>query len=70
MAEKLYQVLKIDELQGVDPVKGLVPYYRHTIRTKGGVTLRIDVDQKDFTPEKAGPILEAAAKNADGILHL
>jgi len=70
MPEKLYQVLKIDEMVRADPLKGLVPYYRHTIKTKGDVTLRIDIDQKDFTPEKAGPILEAAARNADNIMRL
>lgn len=67
---KAYEVLKIDELSRVDPVNGIVPYYRHTIMTKGGTRLRIDIDQEDFTPEKVAPILEAAAKNADAILTL
>lgn len=68
--DKAYTVLKIDELQRVDDLKGMVPYYRHTIMTKGGTRLRIDIDQGDFTPDKVAPILEAAARNADGILKL
>lgn len=67
---KDYEVVKIDEIQRVDDLKGMVPFYRHTIMTKGGTRLRIDIEPQDFTPDKVAPILEAAARNADGILKL
>jgi len=65
-----YKVLKIDEMSRVSDVKGIEHYYRHRIKTKGGVVLSIDIDEEDFTPEKAAPILLAAAQNADKILKL
>lgn len=65
-----YKVLKIDELTRVSEVGGIEHYYRHTIRTKGKVILTVDIDSKDFTPEKSAPILLAAAQNADKILAL
>ena len=65
---KEYKVLKIDELTRVSDVRGLEKYYRHQIKTKGGVVLSVDIDEKDFTEEKAAPILLAKAKNADAIL--
>lgn len=63
-----YKVLKIDELVRPGEVGGIERYYRHTIKTKGGVRLSVDIDEKNFTPEKSVPILSAAAKNADAIL--
>lgn len=65
-----YKVLKIDEMIRPGEVAGIEKYYRHTIKTKGGIVLTVDVDEKDFTAEKAGPILLAAAQNADKILKL
>lgn len=70
MKTNLYMVLKIDEMSRVSDVKGIEHYFRHRIKTKGGVVLTVDIDEKDFTPEKAAPILEAAAINADKILAL
>jgi len=67
---KEYEVLKIDELPRVSEMGGIEHYYRHTIRTKGGTRLKVDIGEKDFTEEKAGPILLAAAQNADKILKL
>jgi len=63
-----YKVLKIDELVRPGEVSGVDKYYRHTIKTKGGVRLSVDIAEADFTPEKSAPILLAAAKNADTIL--
>jgi len=63
-----YKVLKIDELTRVSDLHGIEKYYRHTIKTKGGVVLSVNVDEGDFTPEKAGPILAEKAKQADSIL--
>uniref|UniRef100_A0A6M3XYE5 Uncharacterized protein n=1 Tax=viral metagenome TaxID=1070528 RepID=A0A6M3XYE5_9ZZZZ len=68
--EKAYKVLKIDELTRVSETRGIEKYYRHQIKTKGGVILTVDIDEKDFTDEKAAPILAAKAANADKILAL
>lgn len=65
-----YKVLKIDELVRPGEVGGVERYYRHTIRTKGGVILSVDIDAEDFTADKAGPILAARAQEADKILKL
>ncbi len=63
-----YKVLKIDELVRPGEVRGVEKYYRHTIKTKSGVRITVDIAEGDFTPEKAAPILTLAAKNADAIL--
>jgi len=68
--EKAYKVLTIDQLVRSDAAEGLVKYYRHKILTKGGVVLSVNIKEEDFTPEKAAPLLLAAAENADKILKL
>ena len=65
-----YKVLKIDEMVRPDELKGIQHYYRHTIKTKGGVLLTVEVSEKDFTAEKAAPILLKRALEADKILAL
>ncbi|GAI75331.1 unnamed protein product, partial [marine sediment metagenome] len=45
-------------------------FYRHQIKTKGGVVLTVDIDEKDFTAEKAAPILLKKATEADKIKAL
>ena len=65
-----FKVLKITELVRPGEVSGVEKYYRHIIKTKGGVILSVDVSEADWTAEKAQPILLAAAKNADSILKL
>jgi len=70
MSEKLYKVLKIDELTRLKDTGGVEKYYRHQIKTKGGIVLSVDIDPGDFTPEKAAPILEKRAVSADRILAL
>ena len=65
-----YSVLKIDELVRPGETGGIERYYRHKIKTKGGVILTVDIDGEEFTPAKTAPILTAAAKNADAILKL
>lgn len=62
-----YEVLKIDELVKVSDTQQMVRYYRHQIRTKGGVIVSVDIDEKDFTPQKAIPILTKKATEVDGI---
>ncbi|MBA7592963.1 hypothetical protein ES708_35168 [subsurface metagenome] len=65
-----YKVLRIDELTRVSDVGGIEHYYRHQIKTKGGVVLTVNVSEKDFTAEKAAPILAKRAIEADKILAL
>lgn len=65
-----YKVLKIDEMSRVGEVGTIEKFYRHQIKTKGGVTLTVDISEKDFTAEKAAPILLKKAQQADAILAL
>lgn len=69
MAEN-YKVLHIDQLSRISEMNNLEPYFRHKIKTKGGVLLTIDINEKDFTDDKAAKILDKAAINADKILAL
>lgn len=68
--DKGYKVLKIDELTRLSDSGGVEHYYRHTIKTRGGTVLTVDVDEKNFTAEKMAPILEKKATEADKILSL
>jgi len=65
-----FKVLSIDELTKVGDMQQIERYYRHRIKTKGGVLLTIDIGEKDFTAEKAAPILLKKAQEADKILAL
>jgi len=65
-----YKVLKIDELNRVAQGGGLEKYYKHQVKTKGGVIFTIDIAEKDFTPEKVAPIILAQAQDIDKILAL
>ena len=70
MATSPYKVLKIDEMSRISETGCVEKFYRHQLKTKGGVILTVDVGKDDFTPEKAAVLLTAAAKNADAILSL
>jgi len=65
-----YKVLKIDEMTRIGELDKIEHYYRHTIKTKGGVILTVDVSEKDFTAEQVAPILDKRAVEADKILAL
>lgn len=65
-----YKVLKIVQMVRPGEAEGIVNIYRHTIKTKGGTILNVEVREEDFTPEKAAPILLARAQEADKILKL
>ena len=67
---KEYEVLKIDQLVRQGELGGVERYYRHTIKTRGGTVLTVDISPEDFVPEKADPIMAAAAANADKIKNL
>lgn len=64
-----YKVLKITE--GLRPADtgGVEKYYRHQIKTRGGMILTVNIEERDFTAEKAVPILTSAAVEADKILR-
>ena len=65
-----YKVLRIIEMSRISEMGGLERYYRHTIKTKGDTTLTVDIDEKNFTAEKAAPILLKKATEADKVLGL
>lgn len=65
-----YKVLSIDEMVRPGEVGGIEKFYRHRIKTKGGVILTVDIDKENFTAEKAAPILLKKAEEADKILKL
>lgn len=65
-----YKVLKIDELVRPGEAGGIERFYRHQVKTARGIVLTVDVEEKDFTPEKAATILKATAVNADKVLTL
>lgn len=65
-----FKVLKIDEMTRLSESGGVEKYYRHQIKSRLGVVLTVDIAERDFTAEKAGPILEKHASEADRILAL
>lgn len=65
-----YQVLKIDQLTRVSDRGGVENYYRVQIKTRGGTVLTVNVDEKDYTPEKIAAILKERATQSDKILAL
>jgi len=65
-----YKVLRITEMVRPGEAEGVVKVYRHTIKTKGGVILNVEIKEEDFTTEKVAPILLARAQEADKILKL
>lgn len=67
---KGFKVLKIDELVRMADGGGIEKYYRHTIKTRGGVVLTVNIEARDFSADKAGPILESRAVEADKVLSL
>ena len=70
MAAAAFKVLKIDEMTRLSETGGVEKYYRHQLKTKGGVVLTVDISDKDFTAEKAAPLLAKKAAEADTILAL
>lgn len=65
-----YKVLSIDEMVRPGEVGGIEKFYRHRIKTKGGVVRTVDISEANFTEDKAGPILLKKAKEADAVLSL
>jgi len=65
-----YKVIKIVELLRQSDQGGVEKYYSHTIKTRGGTVLSVDIVLADFTAEKTAPILAKRATDADKILSL
>jgi len=65
-----YKVLRITQMSRISDEGGIEHYYRHRIKTKGGIVLDVNVERKDFTPELTAPILQKEAQNADKIKAL
>ena len=65
-----YKVLSIDEMVKPGEVGGIEKFYRHRIKTKGGVILTVDISEANLTEEKAAPILLKKAQAVDKILSL
>lgn len=65
-----YKVLKIDEMSKIGDLDKIVHYYRHFIKTKGGIVLSVDISEANWNAEKAAPILDKKAIEADKILAL
>ena len=65
-----YKVLKIDEVTRPDDVQGVKLLYRYRVKSKGGVTFTLEIDDPDPTSEKVAPILAAKASEFDKILKL
>jgi len=70
MPAKLFTVLKIDEMTRLSDTGGIEKFYRHQIKTRGGVVRTVDVSEKDFTVEKVKSLLTAVATEADQIMAL
>ncbi len=65
-----YKVLKIREMMRPGEGEGVEKFYRHTIKTRGGTVLNIEVAEADFTEERVKGILKDKANEADKILKL
>jgi len=65
-----YKVMNIDELTRLNETGGIERYYRHRIKTTGGLILTVDIAEENFTAALAAPILAARAKEADKVLKL
>jgi len=65
-----YKVIRGDELTRMSDTRGVETYRRYQLRTRGGMIIRVDLDEKDWSDEKAGAIFLKAAQEADKILKL
>jgi hypothetical protein len=65
-----YKVIDSVEMTGIDRLKGVFKYRRYTLRTKSGSIITVDLDEKDWTPEKASAIFLKYATEEDKIRAL
>ena len=64
------EVTRISEMSRLTAEGEVVKFYRHSVRTAKGASITVDIDEENFTAEKAEPILKAKAEAADKILSL
>ena len=69
MGTNEYKVVSGVELTKVED-GALVRYRRYQLKTKGGMVIWVDLDEPDWSDDKAGPIFLKAAQEADKILSL
>ena len=67
---KEYEVIDSTEMTGIDKVKGIFKYRRYQLKTKAGSVITVDLNEKDWTPEKAAAIFLEAATKEDKIRAL
>ena len=67
---KEFTVLSIQEMVRLNDAGKTERFYRHQIKTTGGVVITVDISIADFNTERARPLLTAAAINADAIMKL
>lgn len=65
-----YKVIDSTEMTGIDKARGVHKYRIYTLKTKLGSIIQVRLDEKDWTPEKAGPIFLKAATDEDKIRSL
>jgi len=65
-----YKVIDATEMTGIDKVKGVYKFRRYTLRTKAGSVIEVNLNEDNWTPEKAAPIFLKAATDEDKIRAL
>jgi len=66
-----YTVLTIDQLSRMSDTRGIEPYFRLNILTKGGVRRTLDLSEAEYSDEKkVAAILLKEAQHTDAILGL
>ena len=65
-----YKVIESVEMTGIDKVRGVYKFRRYTLRTKSGSVITVELEDKDWTPERASPIFLKAATEEDKIRAL
>ena len=65
-----YKVLKSVEMTGFQDARGLFKYRKYTLLTKAGSVITVDLEEKDWTSEKAAAVFLKAATEEDKIRAL
>jgi hypothetical protein len=65
-----YKVTDSVEMTGIDKARGIFKFRRYTLQTKGGSVITVELEEKNWTPEKAAPIFLKAATEEDKIRAL
>lgn len=68
--QKIYKVLKIDQMARPRDEGGIEMHYRIQYRTKGGVVATTEIAEEDYTEEKVNTLLTKLAEKHDKILAL